>query len=326
MINKDFWENKRVLITGGGGFIGSHFAEMLLGLKVKTSITIRNTESNHDFVRHIQDKLEIFYGDLTDFNCCLEATRGQQIVVNVAAKVGGLEYNIKHAGSIFRENMLIFMNILEASRVNKVDRFVTVSSACVYPRFCTIPTPEEEGFKDEPEPTNQGYGWAKRMEEYLSAWYRDEYGMNISIGRPYNAYGPRDNFNPESSHVIPALIKKVIEAKDTVEVWGDGEQSRSFIYATDFVKGLMKVAEIMPNQTVNIGADEEIKIKEIIFLIKDIIQSDVDIVFDTSKPVGQPRRKCDTTKAQQILGFKADVPFQTGLKNTIDWYIKSNRK
>ena len=160
------------------------------------------------------------------------------------------------------------------------------------------------------------------MEEYLSNWYRTEYNMNISIGRPYNAYGPRDNFNPESSHVIPALIKKVLEAEDSVEVWGNGEQSRSFIYATDFAKGLKKIAEIMPKETLNIGADEEIQMKDLIYLIKELTNSNAEILFDTSKPTGQPRRKCDTKKARQILEFIAKVPLREGLKNTIERYKK----
>jgi len=324
MGERSFWKNKNVLISGGGGFIGSHLAEILLELEAQVSITIRNKDSNHDFINHVIDKIKIYYGDLKEYNNCLEATSKQSVVFNLAAKVGGLEYNIKHPGSIFRDNLLVFMNILETSRVNRVDRFVTVSSACVYPRFCTIPTPEEEGFRDEPEPTNQGYGWAKRMEEYLSMWYRIEFEMNIAIARPYNAYGPRDNFNPESSHVIPALIKKVLEAKDSIDVWGSGEQTRSFIYATDFAKGLLRLAEIMPHETINIGADEEIKIKEVVFLVRELTNSNIEVKFDTSKPEGQPRRKCDTKRAQSILGFKAQVPFREGLKQTIEWYLESN--
>ena len=324
MVDEDFWKSRKVLVTGGGGFIGSHLAEILCESGASVSITIRNRESNHQFINHLLNKIKIYYGDLREFKYCLKATENQQIVFNVAAKVGGLEYNIKHPGSIFRDNMLIFMNVLEASRVNNIERFVTVSSACVYPRYCTIPTPEEEGFKDEPEPTNQGYGWAKRMEELLSNWYRTEFRMNIAIGRPYNAYGPRDNFNPESSHVIPALIKKILEGEDSIEVWGSGEQSRSFLYVTDFAKGLIRLAEVMPKETINIGADEEIKIKDLVFLIRELSNRHIEIKFDTNKPIGQPRRKCDTTRAQTILGFKVQVPLREGLKETIDWYIRNS--
>ncbi len=323
MITNELKE-KNVLVTGGGGFIGSHLAEKLLNLGANVSITIRNKDSNHNFINHIKSRIKIFYGDLREFNNCLNAISNQKIVFNLAAKVGGLEYNIKHPGSIFRDNLLIFMNVLEASRIIKTDQFITVSSACVYPRYCTIPTPEEEGFKNEPEPTNQGYGWAKRMEELLSEWYRFEFGMNIAIARPYNAYGPRDNFDPKSSHVIPALIKKVLEAKNSIEVWGSGEQSRSFIYVKDFVKGLIKLAKIMPKETINIGADEEIKIKNLVFLIKELSNRDIEIKFDTTLPIGQPRRKCDTTRAHQILKFEAQVSLREGLKKTIDWYIKNS--
>ncbi|MFX1311239.1 MAG: NAD-dependent epimerase/dehydratase family protein [Promethearchaeota archaeon] len=314
---------KKVLVTGGGGFIGSHLAETLLDLGANVSITIRNKNSNHKFISQILNKVKVFYGDLRELDNCLNSTANHEVVFNLAAKVGGLEYNINHPGSIFKDNLLVFINILEASRINKVDQFITVSSACVYPRYCTIPTPEEEGFKDEPEPTNQGYGWAKRMEELLSKWYKAEFGMNIAIGRPYNAYGPRDNFNPESSHVIPALIKKVLEANNSIEVWGSGEQSRSFIYVEDFIKGLIRLAEIMPKETINIGADEEIQIKDLVFLIRELSNRDIEIKFDTSKPIGQPRRKCNTTRAKKILNFKTQIPLREGLKKTIDWYIKN---
>lgn len=323
MKKKDYWMEKKVLVTGGGGFIGSHLAETLLDLGANVSITIRNKNSNHKFISQILNKVKVFYGDLRELDNCLNSTANHEVVFNLAAKVGGLEYNINHPGSIFKDNLLVFINILEASRINKVDQFITVSSACVYPRYCTIPTPEEEGFKDEPEPTNQGYGWAKRMEELLSKWYKAEFGMNIAIGRPYNAYGPRDNFNPESSHVIPALIKKVLEANNSIEVWGSGEQSRSFIYVEDFIKGLIRLAEIMPKETINIGADEEIQIKDLVFLIRELSNRDIEIKFDTSKPIGQPRRKCNTTRAKKILNFKTQIPLREGLKKTIDWYIKN---
>lgn len=218
-------------------------------------------------------------------------------------------------------NIQIFMNMLESSRKLDVERFLTVSSACVYPRHCTIPTPEEEGFLSVPEPTNEGYGWAKRMEEFLSMTYKTEYGMKIAIARPYNAYGPRDNFDPKSSHVIPSLIKRVLDGENPLDVWGSGNQTRSFLYVEDFVEGILLTCEkYAVADPVNIGSDDETTIRDLVNLILNICKCDSKVIFDRSKPEGQPRRKCDTTKAKKVLGFEARTPLKEGLKNTIDWY------
>lgn len=321
-----FFKNKKIVVTGGAGFIGSHLVEMLVAEGAVVTVPVHTKQSSLVFLDSIKDKIQLVYGDLNDIQNCLVFTKDKDIVMHLAARVGGVEYNIKHSGSIFRENLTIFMNILEASRLNKVERFLTVSSACVYPRFCTIPTPEEEGFKDKPEQTNEGYGWAKRMEEFLSQAYAKEYGMKIAIARPYNAYGPRDNFDPESSHVIPALIKRVFDGENPLHVWGDGKQTRSFLYVEDFCRGLLMMIEKHPvADPINIGANNEISIKQLIELIVKISGKKIKIDFDTSKPEGQPRRNCDTKKAEKILGFKAQVSLKEGLKKTIEWYEKQRK-
>ncbi len=318
-----FFKNKKILVTGGAGFIGSHVVEMLVAQGALVTVPLRSKESKTDFLDAVKNNITLAYDDLNDMKHCLQFTKDKEIVMHLAARVGGVEYNIKHSGSIFRENVTIFMNILEASRLNKVERFLTVSSACVYPRFCTIPTPEEEGFKDTPEQTNEGYGWAKRMEEFLSQAYAKEYGMKIAIARPYNAYGPRDNFDPNSSHVIPALIKRVFDGENPLRVWGDGKQTRSFLYVEDFCRGLLLMIEKYPvADPINIGANDEISIKQLIELIVKISGKKIKVDFDTSKPQGQPRRNCDTRKAEKILGFKAQVSLEEGLKKTIEWYKK----
>jgi GDP-L-fucose synthase len=203
---------------------------------------------------------------------------------------------------------------------------LVTSSACVYPRFCTIPTPEEEGFKDMPEPTNDGYGFAKRVEEFLGQKYAKQYGMKIAIARPYNAFGPRDNFNPESSHVIPALIKKVLDAPDgsTVEVWGNGKQSRAFLYVEDFARGLMEITEkYAVADVLNIGTNKETTIEDLVNLIVKLSNKQVKIHFDATKPTGQPRRNCDNRKAKEKIAFEANISLSDGLKRTIDWYIQN---
>jgi GDP-L-fucose synthase len=266
-------------------------------------------------------KIKFLRRDLKDLVAARQACRGQEIVMNLAAKVGGIEFNKKHLGTMFRDNVLINTTVLEAARQENVECFLVISSACVYPRFCMIPTPEEEGFKDVPEPTNEGYGWAKRMAELQGRFYAQEFGMKIGIVRPYNCYGPRDHFDPEKSHVIPALIKRIFNGEDPLVVWGDGEQSRAFLYVKDFVWGLAKVIEKYPvPDPINIGTDEEIKIKDLIKLLLKLSGKNPEVFFDTTKPAGQPRRNCDTRKAKEKVGFEAKVSLEEGLKKTIDWY------
>jgi GDP-L-fucose synthase len=283
---------------------------------------VRDT-SHSQFLRHVTRRVEIRQGDLLDAAQATRAIAGAQIAINCAARVGGIEYNIKHPGSIFRENMQVFLNVIEACRLQEVERFVIVSSACVYPRFCTVPTPEEEGFKDSPEPTNDGYGWSKRMEEYVGQAYAREFGMRVAIARPYNAYGPRDNFDPSSSHVLPALIRRVLSGEDPLNVWGSGNQTRAFLYAEDFAEGVLQVAEKYPvADAVNLGNDREISVREMVETILRITGRNPQVRYDTTKPEGQPRRSCDTRKMKEKLHWKPPTQFEEGLRKTVDWYQK----
>lgn len=319
-----FWKGKKVLVTGGGGFIGSHLVEKLVEQGSEVSVTLRSKQSSTQFLNDVLKDIRLEYADLLNLDHCLAATEKQDIVMNLAARIGGIEYNIQNPASIFRENVQIFLNCIEASRYNEVERFLVTSSACVYPRFCTIPTPEDEGFKDMPEPTNEGYGFAKRVEEFTATKYAEQYKMKIAIARPYNAYGPRDNFDPKSSHVIPALIKKVFDAPEngTIDVWGDGSQSRAFLYVDDFARGLMEITEKYPVADVlNIGTNEETTIGGLIKLIIKLSGKKLSISFDTSKPTGQPRRNCDTAKATEKINYQTKISLEEGLQKTIDWYL-----
>jgi GDP-L-fucose synthase len=329
---QDFFRNKKVVVTGGSGFIGSHVVEQLLSLEVK-QITVPTRQSNPEFLSALKDKVEICKCDLIgDYQKTKEMIKGNDVVLNLTAMVAGIEYNSSHPASIFQQNLEMFFNVIKASQENNVERFLVTSSACVYPRHCTIPTPETEGFKEEPEPTNSGYGWAKRMEEYLGRKYAEEYGLSVAIARPYNAYGPRDNFDPKTSHVIPSLIKKAFDTKEGIlNVWGDGSHSRSFLYVDDFAKGLIETAAMYPNaDPINIGNYEEITIKElanmIANLVSDITGKQITPKFDESGKTGQPRRMCDTKKAQEKIGYKSKVSFPEGLKETINWYMQHKLK
>lgn len=316
-----FWKSRRVLVTGGNGFIGSHLVELLLAEGATVTSTASSEESRYRYLEHLRDDVRTVVGDLADPSRARAATHGQQIVLHLAARVGGIAYNIRHPGSIFQRNMNVFMAVLDAARESAVDRFLVTSSACVYPRFCTIPTPEAEGFKDTPEPTNEGYGWAKRMEEFLGQAYATEYGMEVRIARPYNAYGPRDNFDPASSHVIPAIIHRLTGGENPLVIWGDGSATRSFLYATDFARGLMAVAERSPQvAAINIGSTEEISMRTLAETLVRLSGRQVELRFDATKPAGQPRRVCDTRLAEELVGFRALVPMEEGLLRTLVWY------
>jgi GDP-L-fucose synthase len=320
-----FFGGKTVAVTGGSGFIGSHVIEQLLTLNAKPIVLSRN--SNPKFLANVMDQIQLRQVDLADVKATKKSLEGASIVLSIAASVAGIEYNRNHPASIFQDNLQTFFNTIRAAQELSVERFLVTSSACVYPRFCTLPTPETEGVVGEPEPTNSGYGWAKRMEEYLSKKYSEEFGLSVSIARPYNAYGPRDNFEPSSSHVIPALILKAVQATDgKLPVWGSGSHSRSFLYVDDFARGLLEVAARYPKaDAVNIGALEEIKISELAEMICEMVGEKMGKtlvpVFDPNGITGQPRRNCDTSKAESEIGYQAKVAFREGLERTIDWFL-----
>ncbi len=316
---QNFWRNKRVLVTGGAGFIGSFVVEILVQANAK--VTVSTSSGHTKNIDHLKDKVSVIKCDLADFGAAMKVSKNQEVILNLASKVAGIQFNLNHPATMFSDNVAIAKNMIEAGRRNKVERFLITSSACVYPRNCTIPTPENEGFLNDPEPTNLGYGWAKRVAELFGKFYQMEFGMKVAIARPYNAYGPRDNFDPKISHVIPGMIKRVFDGENPLIVWGSGKQTRSFLYAEDFAKGLLVTTEKYPiADPVNIGADEEITIGDLAKMIVKISGKRATIKFDTTKPDGQPRRNCDTKKAFEKTGFKAQIQLEDGLERTISWY------
>ena len=316
-----FYSGKPVLVTGGAGFIGSHLVETLVGLGAHVTVPVRRT-TRLSFLRSVEDKIDIIEADLFDRGQVDRAVKGQRIVMHLAAaKGGGIAHSMRHHASLFHDNMLSFLQVIDAARCAAVQRFLLVSSACVYPRESTLPIPEEEGFRDLPEPTNAGYGWSKRMEEYAALAYAEQHGLNVRIARPFNAYGPRDDFFNETNHVIPGLITRALNGENPLTVWGSGRQTRTFLYVSDFVRGLLLAcAHERETGPLNIGSEEEISIGELASLIGEICGLRVKISFDASKPDGQPRRACDTRKAKEALGFEAKVSLREGLKTTIEWY------
>jgi GDP-L-fucose synthase len=316
-----FWKNKKVLVTGGAGFIGSHVVEKLVQRGAKVTVLDNLQNGKRGNLSKVKQSIRFIKGDCMNPKDAEKSCSGQEIVMNLAARVGGIEYNRTHQATMMRDNLLIGSMMLEAARKQNVKRFLVVSSACVYPRNCSVPTPESEGFMDEPEPTNGGYGWAKRMSEKLGMYYAEEFGMKVGIVRPYNCYGPRDHFDPELSHVIPALIKRIFDGENPVKVWGSGKQTRAFLYVEDLAEGMILAIEKYPvPDPINLGTDEEISIKDLVQRIISLSGINTKVEFDRTKPDGSPRRNSNNKRAVKNTGFKGKVTLDEGLKKTIDWY------
>ena len=322
-----FFAGQRVLVLGGSGFIGSHVTEALLALDARPIVLSRHARPA--FLAHLTGRIECLQGTMDNAALLERTMRDVRVVLHLAAAVGGIAWNAAHPATMFMDNMALFTQALRAAAATRVERFLVTSSACVYPRHCTVPTPEEEGFSGHPEPTNAGYGWAKRMEEFLAGAAVQEFGLSMAIARPYNAYGPRDNFDAVSSHVIAALIRKAVEATDgRFPVWGDGSHSRGFLYVDDFVRGLLEVAaRYAKADPVNIGPSEEVTIREVADQIANTVGErlgkHLQPEFEPAGLTGQPRRACDTGKAFSLLGYQARVKMDDGLRQTIDWYLST---
>jgi GDP-L-fucose synthase len=317
-----FWDGKNVLVTGGTGLIGSHLVEMLIDKGAHLRTIVHSRPPTQIFPPRHLNKIEFIKGDLTRWESCKRAVKDMNAVFHLAAFVGGVGRNVAHPAGMYTPNMLMQTQMIEAARIQDVDRYLYTSSACIYPAKCKIPISEEEAWKGPPEPTNATYGWVKRMGELQAQAYANEYGMKIAVVRPFNAYGPRDNFDPETSHVTPGLIRKAIEKQNPFRVWGSGEPSRDFVYATDIARGMLLALEkYVVADPLNIATGREIKIKDLANLILKLADhKPPKIIFEKGKPLGQPRRRGSVAKAKKTIGFEAKVSLEEGLKRTIDWY------
>jgi GDP-L-fucose synthase len=308
-----FWTNKKVLVTGGTGFLGSFLVEKLInerGLNSKNILAPRSSQY-----------------DLRNWKNCKSVVKNKDIVIHLAAKVGGIGFNQNYPANLFYDNAIMGIQMIEAARQANVEKFVALGTICAYPKFTPVPFIEENLWNGYPEETNAPYGIAKKIMLVQSNAYRKQYGFNSIFLLPVNLYGPCDNFNPESSHVIPALIKKMIEAKQNdyseVTVWGTGKVSREFLFVTDAAEGIILATEkYNKSEPVNLGTNSEITIKKLVELIATLVDYRGLIKWDRSKPDGQPRRSLDTTKAKKYFGFEAKTTLVEGLKKTIQWYEK----
>lgn len=317
------WKEKRVVVTGGAGFIGSHLVEALARRDAKVTVLVRLEHPSSTSLASVRDRIVLAPVSLEDDRGLRGAMGGADFVFHLAANTGpGVLYSSTHQATMCYDNLRPFLHVIEAARQAKVGRFVVCSSACIYPADAKNPIAEEEGFRGLPQESNEGYGMAKRMQEYLGSQYAKEWGMNVAIARPFNAYGPRDNFDPSVSHVIPALIRKVLAARDRVTVWGTGKATRAFLYVEDFVEGVIAVAERAPVATpINIGPAGMITIRDLALLIAKVSGKDgLALDFDTNKPEGQMQRSADTTRAETLLGFRPAISLEQGLRRTIEWF------
>ncbi|PIS09352.1 GDP-fucose synthetase [Candidatus Beckwithbacteria bacterium CG10_big_fil_rev_8_21_14_0_10_34_10] len=306
--------NKRILLTGGSGFLGQYVKKELIAKGVKKKdIFVPRSKSN----------------DLRDLENVKQAVKNKDIVIHLAGIVGGIGFNRKNPAKMVYENLLMGVQLFEQARLAKIKKFIALGTVCCYPKFTPVPFKEENLWDGYPEETNAPYGLAKKMLLVLSQAYRKQYNFNSIFLLPVNLYGPGDNFNPQSSHVIPALIKKIAEAKKkklkAITVWGTGKATREFLYVQDCAQAIVMAAEkYNQSEPVNIGAGFEISIKDLVKLIVKFMEYKGKIVWDKTKPDGQPRRCLNTDKAFKAFGFKAKTNFKTGLKKTINWYLKND--
>ena len=310
MRDSDSWQHKRVLVTGGAGFLGSHLVENLEAHGCQEILVPRSQEYD------LRDNMAVI--------SLYQDTR-PEIIIHLAAIVGGIGANRERPGEFFYDNLIMGAQLMEQARLLGARKFVGVGTVCAYPKFTPVPFKEENLWDGYPEETNAPYGLAKKMLLVQAQAYRQQYSFNAIYLLPVNLYGPRDNFDPASSHVIPALIKKCFDAidgqEDEIVVWGDGSPTREFLYVEDCAEAIVLAAERYDKpDPVNIGAGFEISIKDLVYLIADLTGFRGRITWDTTKPGGQPRRCLDVSRAREELGFEARVPFEEGLHKTIEWY------
>jgi len=310
-----FWQDRRVCVTGGAGFLGRFVQAELRRRGVTEQNLFVPMQHNYDLTR--PDDIRRMLADARP-----------QLIIHLAAHVGGIGANREHPAEFFYDNLMMGVELMHQSWRTGVEKFVAIGTVCAYPKFTPVPFREDDLWNGYPEETNAPYGLAKKMLLVQAQAYRAQYGYNAIFLLPVNLYGPGDNFDPNSSHVIPALIRKCVEAKEAgreeVVLWGDGSPTREFLYVEDAARGIVMASEAYDGaDPVNLGSGREISIKDLAVLIARLTGFEGRLVWDTTKPNGQPRRALDTSRAERFFGFRAQMEFEEGLRRTIDWYLQS---
>ncbi len=321
MWTSDFWKGKRVVVTGGAGFIGSNLVRQLLDAGARVRVADNLERGRKENLREVWPQIEFMQVDLVSFDNCCSVTAGMEIVMNLAAKACGLEYSLSHHGEMLTYNTLLGFNVLEAARQNGVERVLVVSTSCVYPDNAEVPV-REEAYTGLPEKVNEGYAFGKMNMESQARYYAREYGMKIAIVRPNNAYGSGDIWDGEKSHVIPALIKRVLDGENPVVVWGSGNQSRAFVHVQDVAKAFMLVTErYAVADPVNVGHENETTIGELARKICEFTGRSPELFFDRSKPEGTPRKSLSSEKLRLATGgYVPDTQIDVGLREMVAWF------
>jgi len=316
METNEFWKNRRVCVTGGAGFLGSFIVERL-----------RRSGAAEVFIPHIEQYDLVKQQDILRV---LDDSR-PDVIIHLAAHVGGIGANREHPAEFFYDNLMMGVQLIHEAWKRGVEKFVALGTVCAYPKFTPVPFREDDIWNGYPEETNAPYGLAKKMLLVQSQAYREQYGFNSIFLLPVNLYGPRDNFDPRSSHVIPALIRKCLEAqaegRDELVVWGDGSPTREFLYVEDAAEGILLATERYNGpEAINLGSGNEISIRALAEKIAQLTGFNGRLVWDVEKPNGQPRRALDTSRAERYFGFRAGVSFDEGLRRTIEWYREQRKR
>jgi nucleoside-diphosphate-sugar epimerase len=321
------WTGRRVLVTGGTGFVGSYLVEDLLAQGAEVRVVDNMSTGSRSNLAHLRE-VELIEGDLRDVEMARRSVAGMDVVLHLAARAYGMLRSMENSPEMLRDNSLMAFHILDACVEAGAERVLMVSSSCVYPDNAPIPTPELPVNQGLPESVNEGYGWGKRVLEIQSRYIHEKHGLPIAIVRPFNAYGGRYRWQGQASHVVPSLVKKVLDGDNPVVVWGSGQQVRDLLHARDFALGFRLATECAADcDPVNLAGGEAVKLVDLVHHIAHTAGINIEVEFDRSKPDGRPRKQADLTKLRQkVPAFRQTVSLEDGLTDMIDWYARNKRE
>jgi nucleoside-diphosphate-sugar epimerase len=315
----------RIAVGGGCGFLGSYLVPVLVGRGARVTVVDNLQNGTVEALAGVRDAVRFVEGDLADRATCDAVLAGQDVFVNLAARASGVGFSRAHHGEMLVDNLLCGLVPLDAARRAGVGSVVVTSTSCVYPDDAPVPTPELDAFTGWPERVNEGYGWAKRIQELAAHYYEAEHRLPVTIVRPFNLYGANYPWRSvETAHVIPSLVKRILDGEDPVVVWGTGEQRRNFLHGRDAAELVARIIESGARGTVNLGYEEDVRIADLVALICEVTRRRPRIVFDTSKPDGQARKSADASRLREITGgYVPRVALRQGIEEMVDWYERT---